>query len=512
MPRYKDYSYDQQLMLPVNLSKQILPGTFEHTLHILFSKKLDLSIFESRCQNDITGAPAYNPAVLLKIILFAYSRGITSSRKIARFCDENIICMALSADTHPHHTTIADFIATMDSECVDLFTKVLAICYSENLIGKEMFAIDGCKISSNCSKEWSGTKAELLKKVRSIRKSIAYLVEKHQNEDGQKSPAENQVQEIAAIKKLETKADKINRWLDDNDDRLGASGKPVKSNLTDNESAKMVSSHGVIQGYNGIAAVDDKHQVIVWAEAYGDINESGHLPEILTGIKKQCRSTGISSDIYGKTVITADSGFHNAVNMKYLIEHGIEAYIPDNQFRKRDIRFTGNEVHKKKTDNWRAVHTKRYFQPSDFHYDRKKKIATCPAGHILRLNMKNFKSADGKLVGDRYRASKEQCSNCELRSKCIRKPASPFRQVTFFKRTQTPQTIDYLKISQDRFDTSEARSIYSRRMGAVEPVFGDLCGTKGLNRFTVRGKTKVNTQWRLFCMVHNIEKLKMCWQ
>ncbi|AHC15441.1 hypothetical protein [Salinispira pacifica] len=191
-----------------------------------------------------------------------------------------------------------DFIASMDRECVELFTKVLAICYSENLIGKEMFAIDGCKISSNCSKEWSGTKAQLLKKVESIRKSIAYLVEKHQHEHAQKTGTDNQDKEIAAIKKLEAKAEKITRWLEENDDRLGASGKPVKSNLTDNESAKMVSSHGVIQGYNGIAAVDDKNQVIVWARAYGDINESGHLPEILTDIKKHCRNIGIASDIF----------------------------------------------------------------------------------------------------------------------------------------------------------------------------------------------------------------------
>lgn len=280
MPRYKDYSYDQQLMLPVNLSRQILPGTFEYTLHVLFSQKLDLSIFSERFKNEEGGAPAYDPAVLLKIILFAYSRGITSSRKIARLCNENIICMALSADTHPHYTTIADFIATMERECIDLFTKVLTICYSEGLIGKEMFAIDGCKISSNCSKEWSGTKAELLRKTEKIRSSISYLVDKQQRQDTAGFSDNDGAKEDAAISKLEAKADKISRWLDEHDDRLGASGKPVKSNITDNESAKMVSSHGVIQGYNGIAAVDDKSQVIVWAGAYGDINEAGHLPEI----------------------------------------------------------------------------------------------------------------------------------------------------------------------------------------------------------------------------------------
>ncbi|MBB6482700.1 transposase, partial [Spirochaeta isovalerica] len=111
MARYKYYSYDQQLMIPVNLKNQILPDTFEHTLNRVIDS-LDLSVFNNKYANDETGAPAYDPAILLKVVLFAYSRGIISSRKIARLCEENIVCMALAADTKPHFTTIADFISS----------------------------------------------------------------------------------------------------------------------------------------------------------------------------------------------------------------------------------------------------------------------------------------------------------------------------------------------------------------------------------------------------------------
>jgi len=109
MAKYREYDYSQGKFIPIFFDKQILPGTFEHTLHYLIDQEIDLSIFEGRYNNDETGAPAYDPAILLKIILYAYSRGITSSRKIAQCCQENIIFMALSADTHPHFTTIADF-------------------------------------------------------------------------------------------------------------------------------------------------------------------------------------------------------------------------------------------------------------------------------------------------------------------------------------------------------------------------------------------------------------------
>lgn len=264
MARYKSYSYQQKIMIPVSFDSQVLPGTFEHTLNVVIDG-MDLSMFEVRYKNDVTGATAYDPAILLKVILYAYSKGIISSRKIAQLCDENVVCMALSADTHPHFTTIADFVSSMGELCIELFTKVLAVCYTENLIGKQMFAIDGCKLSSNCSKEWSGTKAELLAKVEKIEKSVEFLVTKHKSSDLDPDDPTEREKEEKSIRKLKEKAAKITGWLKTHEDKLGAAGTPIKSNITDNESAKLATSHGVIQGYNGIAAVDDKHQTIVWA-------------------------------------------------------------------------------------------------------------------------------------------------------------------------------------------------------------------------------------------------------
>lgn len=148
MPRFKPYSYEQTKLIPVDFKRQLQPGTFEFALNRIIDE-MDLSVFDGRFHNDDTGAPAYDPAVLLKIVLFAYSRGITSSRDIERACRENVVFMALSADTHPHFTTIADFISSMEREITPLFRNVLAVCAEEGLIGGQMFAVDGCKISSS---------------------------------------------------------------------------------------------------------------------------------------------------------------------------------------------------------------------------------------------------------------------------------------------------------------------------------------------------------------------------
>lgn len=119
--------------------------------------------------NDETGAPAYDPAILLKVILYAYCRGVTSSRDIAGLCRENIIFMALSHRQHTAlHDRIAGFVAKLDREIVGVYREVLLVCDEMGLIGREMFAVDGVKMPSNASKEWSGTREDFQKKAEKL--------------------------------------------------------------------------------------------------------------------------------------------------------------------------------------------------------------------------------------------------------------------------------------------------------------------------------------------------------
>jgi len=250
MAKYKAYSYEQSKLIPIYFDEQLLPGSFEYALNHIVDKELDLSIFLDRYKNDRCGASAYRPGLfLLKIVFFAYSHGITSSRKIEWCCQNNILFKALSADTVPHFTTIADFISSMESEITPLFRNVLLICDEMGLIGKEMFAIDGCKLPSNASKEWSGTKADLKKKKEKLEKVIGHILKKHRREDEGSAPeASTEEKRERQLRKLRAKSEKIKRFLLENDERIGTSGKAIKSNITDNESAKMTSSHGVVQG------------------------------------------------------------------------------------------------------------------------------------------------------------------------------------------------------------------------------------------------------------------------
>ncbi len=509
MARYKDYDYKQTKLIPVSFSEQILPGTFEYTLNYLIDHEVDLSAFEARYRNDETGAPAYDPAILLKIILYAYSRGVISSREIERCCRENVVMIALAADTQPHFTTIADFIASLGEEITLLFRDILLVCDELGLIGREMFAIDGVKLPSNASKEWSGTRADFAKKVAKMERAIRYLLKKHRERDTRQLPSPARARERRQIKTLRGKVRKLKGWLAANEDKPGKTGKPKKSNLTDNESAKMKSAHGVIQGYDGVAAVDAKHQVIVQAEAFGEAQEHALFMPMVGGTRANFQAIDKDDDVFQKAKLTADAGFHTEKNMQLLFEQQIDGYVADILYRKRDPRFATAERYKVRHREERRQQTgaRPLFRPTDFSYDAKRRICICPAGKRLYKNGAHVRI--GGLRGMKFTAPKSACAPCELRAQCLRHPAkTPVRQVVFFRGRPQGSGETFTAKMKRKIDSARGRYLYGLRLATAEPVFANLRSAKRLDRFTLRGKTKVNGQWLLYCLVHNIGKIQ----
>ncbi len=508
MARYKQYSYKQGKFIPIHFDRQILPGTFEYTLSYLIDDEIDLSIFDQRYKNDETGAPAYDPAILLKIILYAYSRGIVSSRKIAQCCRENIIFMALSADTRPHFTTIADFVSSLDMEIIELFRDVLLICDEMDLIGREMFSIDGCKLPSNASKEWSGTKADFEKKKQKMERAIRRILKKHRELDQtavNDDVIDHDKQYIATLRR---RIRKIKRWLDDNDDKPGKAGRPIKSNITDNESAKMKTSQGVIQGYDGVATADSKHQVVVHAEAFGVAQEHDLLEPMVKGTRENFQAIGAEDDVFGKAKLTADAGFHTEANMKMLAEESINGYIADILFRKRDPRFADVDRYKERhrKERRKLNKTPDMFTVKDFTFDENMRFCICPAGNRMYRNGGNVFVNGYHAV--KFRGPKTACRACEVRAQCLKHPdRTEARQVYYFtgKRKKGQET--YTQKMKYKIDSTLGRFIYSKRIGTSEPVFANIRHALGLDRFTLRGKRKVDIQWRLYCIVHNLLKV-----
>jgi len=506
MARYKYYDYNQLMLVPVSLKEQLMPGTLEYAINHVVEERLDLSIFDERYRNDETARKAIAPKILIKIVLFGYSRGILSSRSLERACSENITFMALACGQKPDHSTIAAFISSIDNEIDQLFTKVLLVCEEEELLGGTHFSLDGLKLSSNAAKEWSGTFADLKKKQEALERKVKEAILEHRAADKRERGRSDTDQQRfeKRIKKLKQKADRIEKFLLENEPKIGSGGKEIQSNVTDNESAKMATSHGVLQGYNANAIVDEKHQIVMHAEAFGKGEDSSIMEPMLKGAKEKLGAAGWEDPLKNRT-ISADTGYYSVKNLKACKESEVDAYVPDPQFRKRDIRFADAGRHRRSVDKHKEKYKsgKRYFSVEDFKMDDRIGKLICPAGHGLYVKNRNFITADGhKAIA--YQAPKTACRNCQLRSKCLRKPDTVSRQVHVFYGKRPGSLTDEMK---QKIDTAEGRRTYSKRLGIVEPVFGNIRACKQMNKFTLRGKIKVNIQWMLYCIVHNIEKI-----
>jgi transposase len=503
MARYKHIDTNPKL-LPVDLARQLLPGTFEHALNHLLSGPIDLSSFDARFRNDETGAPAYPPALLLKVVLFAYSQGIVGSRGIEQVCREHVTFIALCGDQAPHFTTIAHFVSTVGADIARVFAAVVAICDGQGLIGREMFAIDGVKLPSNASKRRSGTRADFERQATKLEAAAATMLQRHREADAMPSEPTQTVKAAKRIERLERDAAQIRAWLATHpDDRRGVKGAIRKSNRTDNESAKMATGKGVIQGYTGVAAVDAKHQIIVEAQAHGTGSEQELLLPVVTAMQELLTPASL---------VTADAGYHSDANLQQLDAMSVDALIADNEMRRRDERFVTQDRHKAVSD---PLHDKsasdadtrpRVFAASDFTYDPEARTCICPAGKTLNRNGHRHVIRDNIWEG--FLGKKRDCGSCVLRAQCLETPTTTVvRSVMFFRGKTAPLPETHTARMKRRIDSPDNRERYGQRFGTVEPVFGNVCYNKGLDRFTLRGRLKVDGQWLLFCLVHNIEKL-----
>ena len=392
MANYLDDNLNQSVFLDINYLEVLGENTFEFCLYQLITNTLDLDDFHKRYKNKKVGRKAYPPAILLRVIFYAYYRGITSSRAIERSCKTDLKFMALAAGKTPHFTTIADFVSGYSEEMKSVFHKVLMICCKSGLVGREHFAIDGCKLPSDASKAWSGTHADLRKKSDKLKATARKIIERHQSNDSAKD-TDDKGRALKTADTLIKNATKIDEFLKNNDKRqgVGKRTKEVQSNITDNDSTKMTTSKGTIQGYNCQTVADELHQIVVATEAFG----VGQDQSLLNPMIEQIRENLGEDCLSGNVLLTADTGYSSEDNMKYLFNEGINAVVPDTNFRQRDPKIAGSETvakhkaHRQKTRNDKRKNTAK-FPAADFTVNKEAKTCICPNGHEMMYHGDHF--------------------------------------------------------------------------------------------------------------------------
>ncbi|MCL1832929.1 MAG: transposase [Leptospirales bacterium] len=493
MARYKhtDIENGQGLFLTINLNAQLVPGTFEHMLDELIGTRIDISAFDKNYNNDETGAKAIPPEVLIKLVIYGYSKGMKSSRKLCEFCSKNIIAKALTRGMEPHWTTIASFISGNSEIFQRTFVEVLMYCSELDLIGGNTFAIDGCRLPSNASMEVSGTKEELEKKVKILSRMAEKHIAKHKRQDERGELDERKEENYQKRQeKLKRQIEKLNDFLDGMKQKEGKRTEEIKSNVTDNESAMIRTKTGYIQGYIGLSVVDDKNQIIVSAEAVGNTNEGEYLPQLLDDTLKNMDEVGVKSPEDEKLIMMADNNYFSEDNIRACHDRNIEGIIPDRQYKKR---LGGNE--------------NRRYELGDFKYHEEEDYYECPNGKKLICRKKN-RMLPGKHGGEEYQANVKECRICPFNVKCIntKKEMSKIEKGKILLILRNKENGSLCNAMRMNLNSVEYQDKYAHRIGIIEPAFAFIKYCMELNLFTLRSKKKVNGQWLLYCMVHNLRK------
>lgn len=250
-----------------------------------------------------------------------------------------------------------------------------------------------------------------------------------------------------------------------NDPKRGKRGQERQRHVTDNESAKRQTAHGVIQGYNGQALVDAKHHVIVQAEAFGNGQDYGHVAPMLEGAKANLQAIGLPEAYLEGPILSADSTYHSEANLQQCAQAKLEADLPDPHFRQRDPRVATPERHK--------LPTEAKFPLADFPYDTAQDSYTCPQGHVLKREARRHQI--GNHIYRRDEASEADCTACPLREKCLQTAETRRKHLAVWVEDAT-ETLSPQMLS--KIDTPEARKIYGLRLAIVEPVFGNIRSQK----------------------------------
>ena len=199
-----------------------------------------------------------------------------------------------------------------------------------------------------------------------------------------------------------------------------------------------------------------------------------------------------------KSLCLGDTGYYTENNLQEAANRNIEVIIPDPQFRQRDPVFSERQEKRKRTQRYTL---------EDFAYDKKRNCYFCPNGKALthrgKIKLRNNE-------GHKYQAFVSDCSKCRLIEKCMVLKHRPSRNERKYSRALYVVDRKYAdnlcEKMKHKIDDPAYKELYSRRQQIIEPVFANMVYCKGMDRFTFRGKAKVNTQLQLYCMVHNISK------
>jgi len=427
------------------------------------------------------GRTPWDPRLLVSLWIYAYSRGISSAREIARRCTYEPAFQWLCGLEEINYHTLSDFRVNHDASLRELFVQVLGVLSAEGLVSLERVMHDGTRIK-DCAGADSFRREERLKKhLEAARKQVEAMGDPRQEQPTRKQAAqeralrdrqqrlEQALEEVQKVRQAKRSQDK----------------EQARASQTDPQARIMKQSNGgYAPSYNVQLSTESSHRVIVGAE----VSQSGSDFVHLIGAVAQ-----VEANLGKKPAqVVVDGGFTSGENIMTMTEQGVDLIGPVTE---GNVSWAGQQ-------RQRGVSEK--FDLDKFSYDAKGNIYRCPAGESLRNKGREF--APGAVI-HKYTAKIETCAACQFRSQCC--PGNHYhgRSVTRIERSPILQQF------AEKMETEAAKAIYRQRGAVAEFPNAWLKDKMGLKQFRLRGLIKVRLEILWAALTYNIQQwIRLSWR
>jgi transposase len=508
-PIFKAYRQTQGILLPPRIEELIPEGHLVRVVNGMIDALNPQPLVE-RYKGG--GTSAYHPVMMLKVLIYAYTQRIFSSRQIAKALRENVNFMWLSGMNQPDHRTINRFRGEIMRAVVEeVFYGVIEQLMKGGYVDLERYFVDGTKIEANANRYsfvWRKStlrfKGRLQEKVRKLLDEIDELEEAEEAAYGERDLEEVGEGKVIDAEELKRAAERINEKLkkEPKNKKLKKAKRDLEKDYIPREE-KYEQQERKFQGRNSYSKTDEdatfmrmkddhmrngqlkpgynvqigtENQFIVGYSIHRRIGDTGCLKDHLKNLNHWLGE-------YPQNLI-ADAGYGSEENYAFMQQNDIKAYVKYNTF---------HYEHKK-----RSKKPLRY-RPEDFTYLPDEEQYLCPQGKRLAYLFTRKHVSENGYVSNRRVYECSDCQDCPVKPQCMK--AAGNRRIYI--------AVELMRMKQrahDNLDSPRGKELRSRRAVEVESVFGRLKQNWGFRRFLLRGKQKVETEWGILCIAHNLAK------
>lgn len=516
-PVFKPYVMNQISLIPPSYDDLIGEKHLVRTVNEAV-EKIDLTALLKQYKGG--GTSSYHPKMMLKVLVYAYCEKIYSSRRIAKAVRENIHFMWISGENTPDFRTINSFRSSRMKPVIDeVFSAVLEYLIEGGYVKLENYFLDGTKIEANANKHkvvWAKRNENYQNRVREQIQGLLGEIEKA-NEAENEEYGEEDLEELGGNSKEDINSERLKKKIEELNQRLRekTQNKETRQALKKLEKdclprlEKYEQQKETLDGRNSYAKTDEDASCMRMKEDRGAERpwpkpayniQIGTEGQFIVGFSVHQRAGDTSCLIphfekmrkgigrFPETAV-ADAGYGSEENYAYLEKMGMNNYVKYNTFYQ--------DTHRYRNPDLVRAHQ---FRAENFIYDPPSDTFSCPAGAQLHFQYTSSHTTENGYVTDRRNYECRDCTDCPLRQQCTQSKGNRKIRISF-------RLLEYRKKARENLTSPEGHRLRVARSTEVETVFGHIKHNMGFRRFMLRGTQKVNTEWGLISIAHNMRKM-----